>query len=154
MRSTSPIGAKALILNSALSPLSFLIGEWTTTGTHPERPGKTLRGRTSFTWHEGGAFLIMRSEVDDPDFPDGVAIIGSDNSATKLAMTYFDERGVSRLMSVSVADRSVIWRHDDPKFAQMLTITAEGNDRLVSEGRMSKGGGVWSKDLSQQFERR
>ena len=46
------------------------------------------------------------------------------------------------------------WRHDDPKFAQSLTITAEEDgNRLVSKGRMSKDGGEWVDDLSQVFTR-
>jgi hypothetical protein len=40
-------------------------------------PGKTLRGPTSFAWAEGGAFLVMRSEIDEPEFPSGVAYIGT-----------------------------------------------------------------------------
>lgn len=152
MKLESPIGAEALIPNPALGPLQFLVGEWRTAGTHPMAPGEILRGRTSFAWHEGGAFLIMRSQVDKPQFPDGVAIIGSDGASGKFAMTYFDERGVSRILQVTLGDRSVTWRHEDPEFAQSLTITAEG-DGLVSKGRMSKAGGEWEEDLSQVFTR-
>jgi hypothetical protein len=150
-RSAVP-GARALIPNPALEPLRFLVGDWRTEGTHPMLPGETLSGRTSFSWHEGGAFLIMRSQVDRPKFPDGVAIIGSDGVSGKFAMIYFDERGVSRLLDVTVGDRTVTWRHDDPEFAQSLTIAAEG-DRLVSTGGMSKKGGEWEDDLSQVFTR-
>ena len=98
MAQSSRIGAEALIPNPALKPLEFLVGEWRTTGSHPMVPGKILRGRTSFAWHEGGAFLIMRSEIDDPQFPSGLAIIGSDDVAGTFAMIYFDERGISRLL--------------------------------------------------------
>ena len=153
MVQSSPIGAEALIPNPALKPLEFLIGDWRTTGSHPLMPGKILVGRTSFAWHEGGAFLIMRSEVDDPRFPSGMAIIGSDDVAGTFAMIYFDERGVSRLIDVSVGDRTVTWRRDNPEFSQSLTIDAEGEDRLVSKGRMSEKGGPWTDDLSQVFER-
>ncbi|HEU0098830.1 MAG TPA: hypothetical protein VFQ67_08640 [Allosphingosinicella sp.] len=152
MSGPAPTGAKALIPNPALKPLEFLVGEWRTAGTHPMVPGETLTGRTSFAWHEGGAFLIMRSQVDRPKFPDGVAIIGSDESTGKFAMVYFDERGVSRILDVAVGDRSVTWRHDDPEFTQALTIAAEG-DGLVSRGRMSRKGGEWEDDLSQVFTR-
>jgi hypothetical protein len=151
---SSPIGAKALIPNPALKPLEFLIGEWRTSGSHPQVPGKTLPGRTSFAWHEGGAFLIMRSQVDEPQFPNGLAIIGSDGDGGAFAMIYFDERGVSRVFQVTVGDRTVTWRRDDPTFSQSATITAEsGDDRLVSKGRMSKDGGAWVDDLSQVFTR-
>jgi hypothetical protein len=154
MTRSSPPGAKALVRNPALKPLEFLIGEWRTTGTHPLVPGDTLLGRTSFSWHEGGAFLVMRSEVDQPQFPDGLAVIGSDDSAGRFAMVYFDERAVSRLFELTAGDRSATWRRDDPDFAQLVTISAEeGLDRLVSRGRMSKKGGDWTDDLSQVFER-
>ncbi|MEA3052939.1 MAG: hypothetical protein QOG72_1842 [Sphingomonadales bacterium] len=145
-------GAAARTPNPALKPLEFLVGEWRTSGIHPMAAGEALRGRTSFSWHEGGAFLVMRSEVDHPKFPDGVAIIGSDDASGKFAMIYFDERGVSRILDVTVGDRSVTWRHDDPDFAQSLTLAAAG-DGLVSKGRMSKKGGEWEDDLSEVFTR-
>ena len=151
--SQASIGAEARIPNPALKPLEFLIGEWRTTGSHPLVPGEALAGRASFAWHEGGAFLIMRAEIDHPQFPSGVAIIGSDDVAGTFAMIYFDERGISRLLEVNVGDRTVTWHRDDPKFSQSLTITAEGADRLVSKGRMSEQGGPWSDELSQVFER-
>ena len=152
MSQSSSIGAKALIPNPALEPLGFVVGEWRTAGTHPLAPGETLSGRTSFAWHEGGAFLVMRSQVDHPQFPDGVAIIGSDGGSGRLAMIYFDERSVSRILEVSVGEQSVAWRHEEPGFAQSLTIAAEG-DGLVSKGRMSRKGGEWEDDLSQLFTR-
>jgi hypothetical protein len=151
---SSPIGAKALIANPALEPLEFLLGEWSTTGTHPAVPGETLRGRTSFSRHEGGAFLIMRSQVDHDLFPDGLAIIGSDDVAGRFAMTYFDERGISRLYDVTVGPRTATWRRDDSEFSQSVTVTAdESGDRLTSKGRMSKQSGDWVDDLSQLFTR-
>lgn len=153
MAQTSEIGAAARMTNAALKPLEFLIGDWDTTGTHPMLPGQTLKGRTSFAWHEGGAFLIVRNEIDDPQFPSGVAIIGSDDVAKTFSMIYFDERGISRHMDVSVGDRTVTWRRDNPELAQSLTITAQSDGTLVSEGRMSEKGGPWGKDLSQIFTR-
>jgi hypothetical protein len=153
MSQSSIIGARALIPNPALQPLAFLIGEWRTIGSHPQVPGESLCGRASFDWHEGGAFLIMRSQVDQPDFPDGVAIIASDDVAGNFALSWFDERGISRVYAVTLGDRTVTWRRDDPAFAQSVTITAEGDDRLVSKGRMSRDGGAWVDDLSQVYVR-
>ncbi len=142
-----------MIANRALEPLEFLIGDWQTTGTHPQMPGKALEGRTSFSWHEDGSFIVMRSHVDHPEFPDGLAIIGSDSASSDFAMIYFDVRGVSRIMTVEAADGTVIWRHDDPQFAQVLTIVAKDKDQLKSTGRMSQAGGPWTDDLSQTFVR-
>lgn len=152
MTISSPIAPRARIPNPALEPLAFLVGDWRTSGSHPAFPGVTLAGRTSFAWHEGGAFLIMRGEVDHEDFPEGVAIFGSDDSAGTLAMIYFDERRTSRLLTVTAGEGEATWRHDDPEFLQRLTIRRDG-DGLVSQGRMKQAGKDWSDDLSQRFER-
>lgn len=148
------VGAKACRPNPALQPLAFLIGEWSTSGTHPAMPGEKLPGTTTFEWDHCGTFLIMRSQTDHNDFPDGIAIFGSDNVLGKITMCWFDERGTSRLCPVETSANSVHWHHDDPAFMQRLTITRdpEGN-RMTSEGEMARNGGLWAADLSQEFRR-
>jgi hypothetical protein len=49
---------RAAIPNPALQPLAALIGDWHTTGKHPAVREKTLHGKASFEWMEGGAFLL------------------------------------------------------------------------------------------------
>ncbi|QXQ07371.1 hypothetical protein KX816_04920 [Sphingosinicellaceae bacterium] len=140
--------------NATLQPLAFLAGEWRTTGTHPQVPGETLKGRTSFTWCEAGALLLMRSTVDHPLFPDGTAVIGGDGSSRRFAMIYCDERGVSRLFDVTTGPRTAVWRRDDPAFSQEVTISAgTDGETLTSVGRISVEGGPWTGDLSQIFVR-
>jgi hypothetical protein len=51
--------------NPLLKPFEVLIGEWTLAGSHPLIKG-TLHGRASIEWMEGGAFLRIRSEIDEP----------------------------------------------------------------------------------------
>src|SRR5437762_2038504 len=94
------IGKKALRSNPALKPFEILIGEWKTTGSHPYVPDTILHGRASFEWLEDGAFLILRSEIDESHFPDGIEIFGSDDVAQNFFMLHFDERGVSRKFDV------------------------------------------------------
>jgi hypothetical protein len=148
------IGGDALIPNSALKSLEAFIGVWQTTGTHPYLPGKTLVGRTSFAWHEGGAFVIMHSEVDEPQIPSGVAIIGSDDVAGAWFMLYFDERGVSRKYDVAVAGDRLTWHRDGPGFSQRFTIAVEdGVDRMSGHGEMSRDGAPWEDDLSLSYQR-
>ena len=43
-------------------------------------PGKTFHGRATFSWIESGAFLLCRSHIDEPEIPDGVAILGTDEA--------------------------------------------------------------------------
>jgi hypothetical protein len=154
MSMTSPIGREAQKPNPALQPFETLIGEWQTVGTHPYVPDTVFHGRTSFAWHEGGAFLIMRSEIDEPEIPSGVAIIGSDDAAKTYFMLYFDERGVSRKYDLTMTQNLLTWRRDEPSLSQRSTmaIEADGN-RLVAHGEMSRDGAAWETDLSLTYVR-
>ena len=104
--------------------------------------------------HEGGAFVLMRSEIDEPEIPSGVAVIGSDDAAGTFTMIYFDERTISRRYIVEVGDGEVSWHRDEAGFAQrmVLTIASDGS-RLDAKGTMSHDGGPWEDDLQLTYER-
>ena len=143
---------KAAIKNPALAAVSSLIGEWDTTGSHPYFPGVALHGHTTFEWLEGGAFLIMHNSVYHPDFPDGIALFGSDKET--LYMLYFDERGISRKFDVTTNNNAISWVRNDADFSQRLTITVQDDkNSMESVGEMSQQGKPWEKDLSQKFAR-
>jgi hypothetical protein len=144
---TDKIGNKALIRNPALNLFETLIGEWQTTGLHPYFPNVELNGRVSFEWTEGGAFVMMRSEIDHPKFPDGIAIFGSDDEAQTYYMIYFDERGISRKYDASITEGQLKWWRNDPHLSQRFTMTIT-KDKLDTSGEMSLDGGEWGKDLS------
>jgi hypothetical protein len=146
--------SRALIPNPALRPFEPLIGEWRTTGTHPLIPDKTFHGRTSFAWHEGGAFLLMRTQTDEPEIPDATAVFGSDDAAGTYVMVYFDERGTSRKYDVAPTDAGIVWSRDEAGFAQrnLLVIDAAG-ERMVRTGEMRRDGGDWEDDLSLTYDR-
>jgi hypothetical protein len=146
------IGSKAIMHNPALKPFEVLVGEWKTTGTHPYFPDAALQGRVSFEWIEGGAFLMMRSEIDHPKFPDGMAIFGSDDEADTYYMIYFDERGVSRKYDVTITDGQLKWWRNSSHLSQRFTITIE-KDKMASRGEMSRDDGKWEKDLSLTYTR-
>jgi hypothetical protein len=145
---------EASIPNPTLKPLSFLIGEWTTVGTHGQVPGTTYHGRSSFAWLEGGAFLIMHSEIDEPGIPSGIAIFGSDDALGEYFMLYFDERGVSRRHDVSLHDKMVQWQRNAPGFSQRYTLTVEDDGQtIIGKGELSKDGVSWEKDLDLTYTR-
>lgn len=151
---TVPIGNEALIPNPALQPFAVLVGEWRTTGTHPFFPGTTFHGRTSFAWQDAGAFLVMRTEIDEPKIPSAVTVFGSDDLLEAFFMLYFDERGVSRKYDVALEDNLLTWRRDEPSLSQRCTITiADDGNTLVSKGEMSRDGGAWEDDLSLTYTR-
>jgi hypothetical protein len=146
--------SKASIPNPALSAFSVLIGKWTTVGTHPLLPDTLLNGRTTFEWLEGGAFMIMHSEIDEPRFPAGIAITGSDNVAGTYFMLYFDERGVSRKCEVSFQDNVWKWWRNAPGFSQRFAgrISDDGNT-IIGKGELLKDGTSWEKDLDLTYTR-
>lgn len=140
--------------NAALNPLSVLVGTWNTTGTHPLVPGTTFHGRTSFAWIEGGAFLMMRSQIDEPEIPSGIAVFGTDDTTGESSMLYFDERGVSRRYEVSLRDNVwKLWRNA-PGFSQRFTGTIAADGRtIVSRGELSRDGASWEPDLALTYTR-
>lgn len=145
---------RAQIPNPALMQFSRLVGEWKTAGTHPYLPGKILNGRSSFKWIEGGAFLIWHSEIDEPNFPAGIAIFGSDDATGEFFMSYFDERKVSRKYEVSFQNDVLKWWRNAPGFSQRYTWTfADKDNTIIGKGQLCKDGTAWEADLNQTFTR-
>jgi hypothetical protein len=140
--------------NAMLKPLSVLVGTWNTIGTHPLVPGTTFHGRTSFAWIEGGAFLIMHSQIDEPEIPSGIAIFGSDDATGECSMLYFDERGVSRRYEVTLRDNAWTWWRNAPGFSQRFagSIAADGRT-IVGRGELSRDGARWEPDLELTYTR-
>lgn len=150
------IGHEAAIPNPSLERFRVLVGTWNTVGAHPMVPGVTLHGRSSFEWIEGGAFLIMRSEIlDDERFPSGMAVIGHDDSQEdEYSMVYFDERGVSRIIQTTLSGN--VWKtwRNAPGFSQRFTGTiSEDGNTIVGKGEMCRDGTTWEGDLSLTYTR-
>src|SRR5919201_3856933 len=130
--------------NPALQPLSILVGVWNTVGTHPMVPGKTFHGRTSFAWIEGGSYLIMHSQIDEPEIPSAIAVFGSDDATGECSMLYFDERGVSRRYQVSIADNVWKWYRNAPGFSQRFIGKISPDGRTIDgHGELSRDGTNW-----------
>jgi hypothetical protein len=145
---------EAAIPNLALQPLAVLVGDWSTVGSHPLIPGTTLHGRSSFGWLEGGAFLIMRSEIDEPGIPSGIAIFGSDDATGEISMLYFDERGVSRRYEVAMDGNIWRWWRNAPGFSQRFTgALSEDGRTIVGKGELSRDGISWEPGLDLTYTR-
>lgn len=140
--------------NKALAPFAPLIGEWKMSATHPMLPGEHFHGTDSFAWLDEGAFFVWRSSLDDPRFPTGVAIFGSDDERHEYFMLYFDERGVSRKYDVAIEGNTIRWSRNAPKLSQRNTWTIAADGRSVAgKGEMSRNGGAWEGDLEATFTR-
>ena len=144
---------EAAIPNPALKPLNVLVGEWDTVGTHPSLPD-TLHGHTSFEWLEGGAFLMMYSEIEEPGVPSGIAIIGGDDDAETYFMLYFDERGVSRKSEMTLRDNTwKLWRNA-PHFSQRFTgRLVDNGDTIIGVWELNEDDATWKRDLELTYTR-
>ena len=95
-----------------LQALDALVGDWAL--GDPSAP----LGRTSFSWLQGGYFLVQRWTVDIPVAPDGIAILGEDATTGGLVQHYYDSRGVARVYRMRLEDGTwTLWR-DGPDFWQ------------------------------------
>ena len=146
--------ASAVVLSNGVSeqlavdPLYELLG-W----KHRLLPD-TLHGHTSFEWLEGGAFLMMYWEIEEPSVPSSIAVFGSDDAAEAFFMLYFDERGVSRRYEVSLHDNVLKWWRNAPGFSQRSTLTIVDDGRtIIGKGELSKDGVSWEKDLDLTYTR-
>lgn len=140
--------------NPALKGFSAFVGKWVTEGTHPMFPEKTFHGQATLEWIEGGAFLCIRTQTDEPEIPSGISILGSDDKTGKFYILYFDERGVSRKLDVSIEGTTLRWSRETPEFSQHmeLALSPDGNT-IVSKGKMSRNGGAWEGDLELTYTR-
>ena len=149
-----PLGNKAKVPNPALAFFNSVIGDWTCVGAHPLLPGVSLRGRASFEWLEGGAFVIMRAEIEHPQVPNGIAVFGSDDALGAHYMLYFDERKVSRWYDVTVLENGWEWSRLTAGFSQRYRATlSEDAQTIVGKGEYSNDGVTWEGDLELTYSR-
>lgn len=152
---------RASARHPALAALEPLVGEWEMEASVDGRA--VARGRTTFEWLEGAAFLVQRAEVDPTElalewrehapFP-VLSIIGVDDSSGEFSMLYSDARDVFRIYRMSVAGRAWrVWR-DDPGFLQRF-IGEFSDDRRTISGRweQSQDGSSWTRDFDMTYRR-
>lgn len=107
-----------------------------------------------FEWLQGERFLIQRWEVDHPDAPDGIAIIGFDDVRDGFRQHYFDSRGVARVYEMSFDDRVwKLWR-DDPGFSQRFTgAFSEDGNTIRGAWEVFEDGSTWEHDFDLTYVR-
>jgi hypothetical protein len=128
------------------SPLDLLVGDWTTSIVMPGASEPLTGGRMSYGWLSPGSFLIQRSSVDRPEFPNSISVL------SESAMHYFDTRGVSRLYHLSFEDREWrLWRADADFWQRFIGNV--GDDRIDARWEKSDDGSSWEHDFDLIFTR-
>ena len=135
-----------------LERLDAFVGEWTMES--PFLAG--VHAKCVFEWLPGERFLIQRWDVEHPDAPDGIAIIGFNADTGAFSQHYFDSRGVARVYEMSLGDGVWrLWRESrPPDFSQRFAGTFSGDGNTI-EGRweICSDGSTWEPDFELNYLR-
>ncbi len=118
-------------------------------------PNKTFHGRTTFSWFESGAFLLLNMHTDEPEIPDGVAILGTDDKTQDAGtMLYYDVRNVSREYRWTMSGSVLTWSRNAPDISQRMVLTIADDGRSIqANGEMSRNNAAWEPDLQLTYTR-
>lgn len=135
----------------ALDALQPFVGQWRMAASFAPSGDAAPRAVTTFEWLPGRRFLIQRWEVEDPDAPDGIAIIGVDLVRPGYVQHYFDSRGVARTYDMDFAGDVWILQRlaEPPDFSQrFIGRFVEGGTSIVGRWERSDDiGASWSEDF-------
>jgi hypothetical protein len=127
-----------------VAELDFLVGEWDIEIPLPDGP---VHGHA--TIERLGEFLVQRTTVERPEFPDSVSVLGDGRSH------YFDSRGVARVYDSRLDDRTWMLSRADEDFHQRF-IAEVGEDGRTMDGRWERSddqGSTWEHDFDMNFRR-
>jgi hypothetical protein len=114
-----------------LNRLESLIGEWTLEAIGPD--GQPWPGEATVTieWHDSRAHIVQRSNIDVPEAPNSISIMGCDDANGTYYQLYSDDRGVCRIYEMSITESEwTLWRTGDP-FAQRFAATFEDGGNTI-----------------------
>ncbi len=141
-------------------PLEMLVGEWSMQGRLDGAPSADGNARVVFEWLAGERFLVQRWSVPLPEAPDGIAIIGADQSVEgRYLQHYFDSRGVARIYNMTLDARVwTLWR-DEADFSS-LEFRQRYVGNISPDGRTITGhwdichdGNTWQRDFDLSYRR-
>jgi hypothetical protein len=139
----------------ALDRLDAVVGDWELEAVPPGGPPWEGEARASFEWMKGRLFLVERSTIAIPEFPDGISIIGAGEEPETFRQYYFDSRGVHRIYEMTLEDGVwKLWRDSPDPFPQRFTGTFEDDGRTIA-GRWEKAehGSTWSTDFDLTYRK-
>ena len=136
--------------SDAMRALEVLIGDWET-----DAPDMEAEGRTSFEWLEGGGFLVERSVVSRPEFPNSISIIGPTGPDGALQQHYFDSRGVARVYEMTLDAGTWTLYRAGPDWPQRYVgqLSEDGNTITGRWERGTEPGAPLQHDFDLNFSR-
>jgi hypothetical protein len=140
-----------MTISEELDALDPFLGRWRMIPSFAPNPADFPHALTTFEWLAGRRFLIQRWEVDHPDAPDGIAIIGTDSAKSAYLQHYFDSRGVARVYNMSLTDN--VWTlqriAESPDFSQRFSggFSEDGRSIVGSWESSNDKGSSWAPDF-------
>lgn len=136
--------------NRALDDLAPLVGDWRVEIRNAEwlDDGASVAGRMSVTWLDGHAFLVLRSRAETGP-PASVQVVGRNEANPDYQALYTDDRGVSRVYTMTYTDAVWTQFRADPGFHQRFRAELSPDGRSW-DGEWSKshdGGETWLHDF-------
>lgn len=137
----------------ALKRLEPLVGEWTMEAVPPGGPPWPGEGRLKFEWMEGNRHLLERWEIDMPEAPNGIAVIGCDAANGTYTQVYTDDRNVCRIYEMTIGDGKWTLERTGEPFDQRFTgeIAADGKT-ITGRWELNEGDG-WKTDFDLTYTR-
>src|SRR3954465_3413684 len=140
---------------SALDQLDVLVGEWAVIADYEDAP----EGRATIEWALDRQYLLARSAVPHPDFPDTVFIISVNPDGETYSQHYFDTNNSVRVYKMTLHDGTWSLLRDEPDFtpldfAQRFTARISTDGRTISGAwEHSDDGREWTKDFDLTYRR-
>ena len=132
-----------------MADLDVFVGTWRVSTSF----SGDLAAETRFEWLAGNQFLVQRWQVDHPDAPDGIAIIGYDAERATYLQHYFDSRGVARVYEMTFSEG--VWKlvRIAPGFSQRFTGTFRDHATIAGQWESSDDGTHWEPDFDMTYTR-
>lgn len=118
-----------------------LIGAWSLEIAVPDVPP----GRVTFEWALDQRYVIERSDIPQPEFPDSISFISVDSTGEAFTQHYFDSRGVVRVYKMTFDGRKWTLLRDEPDFTT-LKFSQRYEGELSADGRRIEGAWETSED--------
>jgi hypothetical protein len=114
----------------------------------------------TFEWVLDDQFLLQRSEIDDPSFPDSLMVIAPEGAGDDgYLQHYFDARGVARIYEIQFGDGEWTLRRMQADFTALSIrqhfhgVFSDDANTIRGEWRSAREGQRWERDFEVTYTR-